>query len=88
MLEKKLLTTIVELCNVQEDIPDDFPMDAPLVGPDSLLGLDSLDAVEIVVMVQDVYGLRIDTQDQAREILSTIKTLADYIREKFNHGNH
>lgn len=80
MLEKKLLTTIVELCNVQEDIPDDFPMDAPLVGPDSLLGLDSLDAVEIVVMVQDVYGLRIDTQDQAREILSTIETLADYIR--------
>ncbi|WP_035240531.1 phosphopantetheine-binding protein [Desulfobacter vibrioformis] len=84
MLEKELLTTIVELCNVQEDIPDDFPMDAPLVGPDSLLGLDSLDAVEIVVMVQDVYGLRIDTQDQAREILSTIKTLAGYIRERGN----
>lgn len=81
MLEKKLLTTIIELCNVQEDIPDDFPMDSPLVGPDSLLGLDSLDAVEIVVMVQDEYGKRIDTQNQAREILSTIQTLADYIRQ-------
>lgn len=82
MLEKELLTTIVELCNVQEDIPDNFPMDSPLVGPDSLLGLDSLDAVEIVVMVQDDYGIRIDTQDQAREILSTLESLADYIREK------
>jgi acyl carrier protein len=82
MLEKELLTTIVDLCNVQEDVPDDFPMDAPLVGPDSLLGLDSLDAVEIVVMVQDVYGVRIDTQDQAREILATIESLADYIRER------
>nr|WP_319494254.1 phosphopantetheine-binding protein [uncultured Desulfobacter sp.] len=82
MLEKELLTSIVDLCNVQEDIPDDVPLDAPLVGPDSLFGLDSLDAVEIVVMVQDVYGVRIDTQDQAREILATVKSLADYIREK------
>lgn len=82
MLEKELLTTIVELCNVQEDVPDDFPMDSPLVGPDSLLGLDSLDAVEIVVMIQDVYGLRIDTQDQAREILSTLESLAGYIRAR------
>ncbi len=82
MLEKELLTTIVELCNVQEHVPDDFPMDTPLVGPDSLLGLDSLDAVEIVVMVQDVYGIRIDTQDQAREVLSTLKSLADFIRER------
>lgn len=82
MLEKELLTTIVELCNVQEDVPDDFPADTPLVGPDALLGLDSLDAVEIVVMVQDVYGIRIDTQDQAREVLSTLKTLADFIRER------
>jgi acyl carrier protein len=86
MLEKELLTTIVDLCNVQEDVPDDFPMDAPLVGPDSLLGLDSLDAVEIVVMVQDVYGVRIDTQDQAREILATIQSLADYIRERKQGG--
>jgi len=82
MLEKELLTTIVDLCNVQEDVPDDFSLDAPLVGPDSPFGLDSLDAVEIVVMVQDVYGVRIDTQDQAREILATVKSLADYIREK------
>lgn len=82
MLEKELLTTIVDLCNVQEDVPDDFSLDAPLVGPDSLFGLDSLDAVEIVVMVQDVYGVRIDTQDQARDILATVKSLADYIREK------
>lgn len=82
MLEKELLTTIVDLCNVQEDIPEDVSLDAPLVGPDSLFGLDSLDAVEIVVMVQDVYGVRIDTQDQAREILATVKSLADYIREK------
>ena len=82
MLEQELLKAIMEICDIQEEITDDFPLEDPLIGPDSCWGLDSLDAIEIVVMIQEVYGIRIQGQDQAREILATLKTLADFIRSK------
>ena len=82
MLEHELLKAIMGICDIQEEITDDFPLEDPLIGPDSYWGLDSLDAIEIVVMIQEVYGIRIQGQDQAREILSTLKTLADFIRSK------
>lgn len=82
MIEKELLDAIVDICDIREDIARDFPMDAPLIGPDSELGLDSLDAVEIVVMIQDVYGIRLQGQDQGREILTSLRTLADFIRSR------
>ncbi len=82
MLEKELLDTIVDLCDIREDIPENLSFEAPLIGPDSILGLDSLDAVEIVVMIQDKYGIRLQGQDQGRQILSSLRSLADFIRSK------
>ncbi|MBI9089279.1 MAG: acyl carrier protein [Desulfobacterium sp.] len=79
-LEKELLDTIIEICDIREAIPEEMSVDTPLIGQDSLLGLDSLDAVEIVVMIQDVYGVRVQGQEQGREIINTLKTLADFIK--------
>ena len=45
------------------------------------LGLDSLDAVEIVVLVQRTYGLEIADEEQAREIFKSMDTLARWIHE-------
>lgn len=45
------------------------------------LGLDSLDAVEIVVLVQRTYGLEIADEEQAREIFQSMDTLARWIHE-------
>ena len=47
--EKELLEMIVDVCKISDPLPDDLSPDDPLIGPDSPLGLDSLDAVEIVV---------------------------------------
>jgi len=45
-------------------------------------GLDSLDAVEIVVAVQKKYGVRIGGQDSSREVLRSLRVLADFIRRE------
>ena len=79
-LEADLQQLIIEACNVP-DPPDTVDPDAPLIGPDSPLGLDSLDAVEVVVEVQKKYQVRIGGQDTSREALRSLRVLAKFIRK-------
>jgi acyl carrier protein len=79
-LETELAEMLIEACRVPEPIPTEIAFDAPLIGPDSQFGLDSLDAVEIVVAVQRKYNVRIESQESSRQVLQSLSTLADYIR--------
>ncbi|PLX90320.1 MAG: acyl carrier protein [Desulfuromonas sp.] len=79
-LERELIALIIDFCNVEDADPDAVPLDQPLVGPDSPFGLDSLDAVEIVVAVQKTYGVRIGNENTSREVLGSVTALADFIR--------
>jgi len=81
-LEHELLKLIMEVCRVQAKMPEDISFDAPLIGPESPLGLDSLDAVEIVVLVQKEYNVRVGGEETARIVLQSIRTLADFIRKE------
>lgn len=78
--ERELLQTICTTCNLLEVDIDGFDADAPLLGPDSPLGIDSLDALEIVVMVQKEYGVRIESENTSRIVLQTLATLAAHIK--------
>lgn len=80
-LERELRDLVVATCQV-EDPPEEIFADAPIVGPDSPWDLDSLDAVEIIVAVQKQYAVRIGGQDTGRELLRSLRTLADYIRSE------
>ena len=80
-LEKDLVEMIVKVCRVVDPVPDDFSFDDPIIGPLSPLGLDSLDAVEIVVTIEKQYHVRIDAQETSRKIFRSINTLATYIRK-------
>ncbi len=60
--------------------PDEIEDDSELFGEG--LGLDSLDAVEIVVMLQRNFNLEVKDMEKNREIFRTISTLADYVYEK------
>ena len=80
-LEQELRDLIVDSCNIP-DAPEEVFPDAPLIGPDSPWGLDSLDAVEIVVAVQKAYEVRIGGQDTSREVLASLRTLAEFIRKE------
>jgi len=81
-LEQELLDMIVKICDIPGPPLADFSPAAPLIGPESPLGLDSLDAVEIIVTVQMNYGLRIDAENVGRTILQSLQSLADFVRQQ------
>lgn len=81
-LQRKLAELIKESCNLVDPIPDDLSPDAPLIGPESPMGLDILDAVEIVVMVQRNFGIRIESEESSRQVLVSLQTLSDFIRRQ------
>jgi acyl carrier protein len=73
---KELLVVNLEL----EDItPEEIKDDEPLF--EEGIGLDSLDAVEIVVLLERNYGLGIVDEEQAREIFQSIDTLSRWVYE-------
>ncbi len=79
-LERQLLAAICETCNAKDVDQDAMTADEPLLGPASRLGLDSLDGLEIVVMVQKRYGVRIESEQTSQAVLATLATLAKYIQ--------
>ncbi len=60
--------------------PDQIDDDGPLFGDG--LGLDSLDAVELVVLIQKNMGVQIADMEEGQKVLTSINTLASYIKEK------
>ncbi|PLX91701.1 MAG: acyl carrier protein [Desulfuromonas sp.] len=78
-LYRELQDLIIESCHIQEDYPELIDPRVSLIGPDSPLGLDSLDAVEIVVAIQRHYDIRIGGEESGREALDTMNSLADFI---------
>lgn len=81
-LEQELSEMIIDTCRVADPVAAEIGPDAPLIGPDSPYGLDSLDAVEIVVAVQKNYRIRIEAQEAGREVLRSLRSLATYIRSQ------
>jgi acyl carrier protein len=78
-LEQELLTLICGICKV--DCPADFDPAADLIGPESQLGIDSLDAVEIVVTIQKEYGVRIASEEEGRTIMETLSGIALFLQK-------
>lgn len=79
-LEKELTEMICEVCKIKNYNLNDISPEAPLIGPESPLEIDSLDAVEIVFTVQQRYQVRIDSEETSRQVLATLQSLADFVR--------
>ena len=73
-LKRKLVTTL----NLREVDPATIGEDDALFGGG--LGLDSIDALEVVVMIEREYGVLIQDQVTAKAALASIRTLAEFIR--------
>jgi acyl carrier protein len=73
----KLKEEIIEVLNLEEVKPEDIDENAPLFGEG--LGLDSIDALELIVLMEKNYGVKLQDPAQGKEIFKSIKVMADYI---------
>lgn len=85
-LEQELLSMICEVCRVAEPSPAEITPAGPLFGPESPLGIDSLDAVEIIFNVQNKYKVRFESEEAGRRVMGSLKSLADFLRENRQDG--
>ncbi len=79
-LRRKLKELLIERLKFEDMAPDDIPDDEPLFGGG--LGLDSIDALEIVVMLESEFGIKVKNETSARDSFRSISTLAHYVEQK------
>ena len=71
---------IIEALNLEEMTPDDIDTDAPLFGEDGL-GLDSIDALELIVLMEKRYGIKLASPAEGKAIFKSVRTIAEYVNE-------
>jgi acyl carrier protein len=77
-IKQELKKLVVENLSLTELRPEDIKDDMELFGGDGV-GLDSLDGVEMVVLLRRQYGLDVKAMQKGREIFRSINTLAPYV---------
>jgi acyl carrier protein len=75
---KALIITTLKLDGVK---PEDIPDDEPLIGSPRF-GLDSLDALELVLAVEKEFGVKIGSSEESRQALGSVRTLADFLARR------
>ena len=78
-LIEELKVKIIEALNLEEIRPEDIDENASLFGDG--LGLDSIDALELIVMMERNYGIKLKDPAQGKEIFKSITVMADYIQK-------
>lgn len=73
----KLKEQIIDALNLEEITPEDIDNEAPLFGDG--LCLDSIDALEIIVILEKFYGIKLSNPADAKAIFKNINTIAEYI---------
>lgn len=73
----ELKKEIIEVLNLEEVTPDDIDSDAPLFGEG--LGLDSIDALELIVLMEKNYGIKLANAAAGKEVFKSVRVMAEYI---------
>ena len=78
-LIKELKQHLIEELNLEEITVEEIDTDAPLFGDG--LGLDSIDALEVILILEKYYGVKLKNSAEARPIFYSVRTLADFIQQ-------
>ncbi len=78
-LHTELKKSIIEQLNLEDMQVEDIASDEPLFGDG--LGLDSIDALELIVLLEKDYGIKLTDPTQGREIFTSVNRMAEFIEE-------
>ena len=73
-LKKQIITSL----NLEEITPEDIDETAPLFGEDGL-GLDTIDALELIVLLEKNYGIRLANASEGKSIFTSVNSIAEYV---------
>jgi acyl carrier protein len=76
-LIEQLKNQIIEVLNLEDLTANDIDKDAPLFGEG--LGLDSIDALELIVLLEKEYGIRLANPTEGKEIFKSVSSIAEYV---------
>jgi len=76
-LTQELKEKIIAQLNLEDISVEDLQDDTPLFGDG--LGLDSIDALELIVLLDKQYGIKLADPKEGRKVFETVQTMAEYI---------
>ncbi|MFC2313909.1 phosphopantetheine-binding protein [Prevotella denticola] len=76
-LIRELKDEIIEALNLEEMTADDIDENEPLFGEG--LGLDSIDALELIVLLEKKYGIKLADPAEGKKIFTNVAAIADYV---------
>lgn len=79
-LKLELKKEIIKTLNLDDLKPEDINDEAPLFGENGL-GLDSIDALELIVLMEKQYGIKLETPAKGKEVFKSIDVMAKFIAE-------
>lgn len=74
----QLKNQIIEALNLEEMTAEDIDDTAPLFGEDGL-GLDSIDALELIVLLEKKYGIRLANPAEGKTIFKSVASITEYV---------
>lgn len=75
----ELKKQIIEVLNLEDICPEDIDENAPLFGGG--LGLDSIDALELIVLMEKKYGIKLQDPAEGKAVFKSVSVMADYIEK-------
>lgn len=77
-LVNELKTKIIEALKLVDLKPEDIDADSPLFGEG--LGLDSIDALELMLLLEKNYSIKLKNSAEGKEVFKSVRTMAEYIK--------